>query len=494
MEIEQKDTLSDENLMLTNLDKAFQSEFIIEMLKKNWNQTHNISALGNIIGEVYNHMIIHKDGYGFEYYMKQMESLYGRLGTKQIDMMQFDIEKAKTISIIIANKLGIDTSKSISSIDMDRIKSYYLKEYVENGYVSHSFPEAYRESIMENGLIASPEQRSSIPDKTQEIQEMFMDKGVSAPIGGYPYYGGSGIYYEHDFTKVFQHAINSPEWFNWFTSSDHSKGFQGIEKSPYILRDEQACRRNIFDLCSNADLSEEQTKTVIQFYQETYNRFSSPVLNVGLIPKTVVGKSDISKVVPSELGLLDTITYTMRDKAGQYIEHQGNVHTETINPSNIKLSNIPIVSRYMKVDGYERETKEHLTDPKLNLEILKRAEENKDRMTPRMAEKVESTKSLLKQKQGTSKIDTKSTIKVFDQRSQSEILIAQQIKEKNMIIKKEKEQQRSLEKQNIKKLIKKNPATDSDVIGRGFINNLALLFIVVFITGVILTIVYNVIK
>ena len=39
-----------------------------------------------------------------------------------------------------------------------------------------------------------------------------MEKGIAAPLGGYPYYGGSGIYYEHDFTKVFQHAINSPEW------------------------------------------------------------------------------------------------------------------------------------------------------------------------------------------------------------------------------------------------------------------------------------------
>lgn len=395
MKTEQKDTLSSENLMLTNLDKAFNSKFIMKILKKNWSRTHNISVLGNIIGEIYNHMIIHKDGYNFEYYIKQMESLYSKLGTKQIDITQFDIEKAKIISFIIANKLGLDTSKSISSTDMNKIKSYYLKEYIENGYVSHSFPEAYRESIMKNGLIAAPEQRNLTPDKTQEIQEMFMDKGIAAPIGGYPYYGKSGIYYEHDFTKVFQHAINSPEWFNWFTSADHLKGFQSIEKSPYVLRDEKACKRNILDLCSNADLSEEQSKTVIQFYQETYDKLKSPILNVGLISKNIVGKFDISKAVPSELGLLDTIIYTMKDKAGQYIEHQGNVHNETINPSNIKITHIPTANRYMKVNRYERETKEHLTDPKLNLEILERAENHKNRMAPRMAEKVESTKLLL---------------------------------------------------------------------------------------------------
>ena len=91
-------------------------------------------------------------------------------------------------------------------------------------------------------------------------------------------------------------------------------------------------------------------------------------------------------------------------------------------------------------------------------------------------------------------VSYKSSDVFFDLRNHAEIEIAQQIRIKNMAIKMEKEQKRALEKQNIKKLIKKNSATDSDVIGRGFINNLALLFIVVFITGVILMIVYNVIK
>lgn len=88
----------------------------------------------------------------------------------------------------------------------------------------------------------------------------------------------------------------------------------------------------------------------------------------------------------------------------------------------------------------------------------------------------------------------KSSAVFFDQRNQAEVEIAQQIRIKNMAIKMEKEQKRSLQKQNIKKLIKKNPATDNNVVGGGFINNLGLLFIVVFITGVFLMIVYNVIK
>lgn len=58
-------------------------------------------------------------------------------------------------------------------------------------------------------------------EQPKEIQNIFMSKGIVSPMDGYPNYGSSGIYYEHDFTKVFQHVIDSPEWFNTFTSSDH---------------------------------------------------------------------------------------------------------------------------------------------------------------------------------------------------------------------------------------------------------------------------------
>lgn len=342
----------DDRMSLTaNINNALKSDFVIEMMKRNWEHSGSVGVLGNLFGEVYTHMIIHKDGYGFKYYMKQMEDLYAKLGTKQIDIDEFDTEKAKVISAVIASKLGIDTSKGLSQEEEKSIKDFYLNEFIKNDYVSHSFPEAYSESIMTNGLIANPNNRSNTPDEKQWIQETFMSKGVVAPIGGYPYYGGSGIYYEHDYTKIFQHAIYSPEWFSWFTSSDHLLSFQSIENSPYILRNQEACKRNVMDLCTNAGLSSDETNRVISFYQKNYNEFSSPKLNVGLISKQLVGKSDISKAVPSDLSLLETITYTMKDKASEYTEHQGNVYYDTISPSDIVFTSMPEAINTLKLKG-----------------------------------------------------------------------------------------------------------------------------------------------
>lgn len=498
-----------EQQMIENINSALSSNFMIEMLKSEWDKGHNISSLGNLIGEAYNHIIINKDGYGFETYMNKMEELYFKLHSHQISPEEFQIEKAKSISFIIAQKLNIDTTKEIAPSDEEKIKQYFLNEYVKNGYVSHSFPEVYKNSIMENGLIADPGLRSSSSNEIQEIQELFMSKGIAGPLGSYPYYGGTGIYYEHDFTKVFQHVINAPEWFNWFTSSDHSKGFQGIEQSPYILRDETACRRNVLDLCSNSGLSREETKKVVNFYSETYEKFSSPTLNVGLISKSVVGKNDVLKTVPRNLPLIDTIITTMTDSEKQYTEHVGNVSHETISPEHIKITNIPSANKLMTVSEYSRETKEHLTNPDNNLAIIERAEQVKSRMTPRMIQKTEETKAILMQKKSEQKsfnsslenrgstkpISVKKGPKVksssFTRRNESEIQIANQIKQKNMAIKQQKEQQRGLEKPKVKTLTKQ---TNGGSPSSGFVDTLVITLITGFIAGALFMVIYSIIK
>ena len=499
MSIEQN-TLSQEDLMMSNLEKELNSKFIIQMLRKNWEKYHNIHFLGNLIGEVYIHHVINKDGFGFKYYMTQIESLYSQYKERQISPENFDLQKSKLISIVIANKIGIDVNKEITQEDMTRVKNYFLQEYVVNGYVTHSFPETYINSIMTDGLIGTTEERKDKPQQIQEIQDIFMSKGIAAPLGGYPYYEGSGIYYEHDFTKTFQHAVDSPEWFTWFTSSDHTTAYHSnIETSPYILRNEEYCRRNVNDLCQNAELSVEETKSVVDFYIQTYDKFRSPKLNVALIPKKILGKDDISKVVPSDMDLFSTMTYVLRDGAKQYVEHQGNVYTGTISPEKFKVSVIPAASQYIKAEQYSRETKEHLTNPQSNLSILKNAADNKSRMTPSMIEKVEVTKTNLEQKvnlnnqeqpKQESNFQAKKgpEFKSFKWNSPSEKQKVELKIQKNQIQamnnpRYQNQQQLTNQKQKVKTL-NNNPSN------KGFTNVITLSLITSFVAGAIFMLVY----
>ena len=384
-----------EERMLSNIEKNINSDFFIQKLKNNFEKYHQIHYVGRLIGELYIHHIIHKDGFGFEEYMNDMEELYTKYYERQISPEQFERERSIFIATIIAKKLNIDI-KQVSQEDLSNIKNYFLNEYVTNGYVSHSFPDAYYESIMKDGLIASTDDRSEKPQDIQEIQNIFMSKGVITPMGGYPYYGGTGIYYEPDFTSMFQHAIDAPEWFAWFTSSNHSSAYQkDVETIPYVLRSEKDCRVNVEDLCTNSELSEEETKKVLEFYEQQYNKFSSPKLNVALIPKSVVGKDNIKATETQDLDLISTISFVLKDGAKQYKEHVGNVSQETIPPQNFKVSVIPSADKYMYATNYYRETKENLLNNENSLATLENIEHNLDRVTPSMIPKLKEIRQLL---------------------------------------------------------------------------------------------------
>lgn len=120
------------------------------------------------------------------------------------------------IASTIANKLNIDIDGDIKAENLSKIRKYFLQEYVSCGYVIHAIPNAYYDSIVKNGLIVSLSDRTEKPKDVQQIQYLFMDKGIVSLMGSYLYYGDCVIYYEPNFTRVFQHAIDSLERFGWF--------------------------------------------------------------------------------------------------------------------------------------------------------------------------------------------------------------------------------------------------------------------------------------
>lgn len=84
--------------------------------------------------------------------------------------------------------------------------------------------------------------------------------------------------------------------------------------------------------------------------------------------------------------------------------------------------------------------------------------------------------------------------KPFDQRSQSEIQVHQQIKEKNMAIKQQKEAQRALDKPKVKTLTKSPNNGNGSSSSGGFVNTLILTLITGFIAGALFMVVYHICK
>lgn len=455
-----------EEMMIENLNKDLNSPYFVSMLAENWSKYNNTRYLGDMIGEVYNFHILFKDGIGFHEYMDTISSMYDSYYTKinsdgvteedkKKASRQLYEKKSRYMASFIAKRLGIDPQTATPE-DALRVKEYFLREYVENGFVSHSFPDAYRQSITQGGLIATPTSRGDGVDKKMEIQKMFMKHGVVAPLGGYPYYGGAGIYYEHDFHQVYFHALGSPEWFKWFTSADHTNTYhEGIDRTPYVLRDEMSCRRNVSDLCFNAGLTEVETMKVMAFYRENYARFQSPRLNVALIPKRVVGKDKIEDLEVDGLSVVDTIMVVMGDKKKQYLEHIGNVSREDIPASEFYVTEIPAAKRYITPpSGYAREGKGELLDTEKSLAMIEHISSH-DSMVEELKAPLAETKEIV-EKRKKQTFDTVEQEESFDARTPEEVQIAGAIRRENEVVAKRKKQNKELNKGYVYTLKKKD--------------------------------------
>ena len=196
-----------------------------------------VTRASNLIGEVYTYCFVHNDGEeidpdSLKAYLERMSNAYFECRGSE-DLMQ-DI-RARELGKSIAQRLNIDLSQgSISREDEIQIQEYFLKNYVENGYVMHSFPGAAEQSIRTHGFSSS--ERIWDNKEIMEIAHIFEEKNVIAPVGAYSHYSGGGMYVENNPRQMYWHGLSAPEWFKWFTSANHNRNSSKIDESPYYLR------------------------------------------------------------------------------------------------------------------------------------------------------------------------------------------------------------------------------------------------------------------
>ena len=335
-----------------------------------YNKSGNLNTLSSLIGEVYLYHFIHRDGYNFDEYFKRIIELY----PKQLSKEDFDKARTELLIESIKDRLGI-TNIDMTTEEDNKVTDYFINNYIDNGFVAHSFNGAFKDSILENGLSTEPTVRAWDNEEVTRVGEMLKKHGAKYALGGYMHYNGKGIYYEHDMDRIYMHSIESPEWFNVFTSSDHIMDLSKAEKNPFVLRDYDACRKNVEDLTINADLSPDERKETIRLFEKTFYQTSNPDLYVAFIPRKEIGKDHLDK----ESTAFETIYSAITDKKQEYKEHVRNHTNSNILKEKLKINKLPRATTFIneKDIKYHRETKEELYDKKRLQEQDKHVEQVK---------------------------------------------------------------------------------------------------------------------
>lgn len=330
-----------------------------------------IKRVSNMIGEIYTYCIAQNDGKDFDIndvisYIERMDEAYFECNGSEESLQDI---RATELRKSIAKRLNIDiSSETISKEEDQQIQDYFLKNYVENGYVTHSFPGAAKESILEHGF--SSTKRLWDNNEIMNISNIFEEKAVISPFGGYSHYSGGGMYVENDTKNIYWHSLSAPEWFKWFTSANHNNNSTSIEDSPYYLRNYEGCKQNVLDLCINSELDESETKQVMLLFEKNWELLGTERMCVALIPKSVIGKNHIEDANISGESVTETIKTVLSDGRRQYTEHYGNVLKQTITEKDMIIMTLPNSIEIFGEHEFKRESRSKLYDPKLVLDMI----------------------------------------------------------------------------------------------------------------------------
>lgn len=367
--------------MIENIERELYSDKIKQIIKDFYKKTNSLYVSSIFIGEIFLYYSINKEFNGFDDYINDMYKLYDETIDFEkynyqelkksyrnisnifdeviLDTEVFKVKRAKNIIKSIMKKLGIDKDiESLTKEEKIKIKEDFIDNYITNGFVIHSFHSALYDSIMSKGLSSSD--RIWDDKEVLNIGNIFFDKGAFGALGGYSYYNGQGLYFEHNYRKLYSHAIYSPEWFNFLTSSNHLTGFPDIDRAPYTLKKYDACKQNVLDLCDNVGLNNSQKIDVLNMFNKYFNMFKSKDTMVAIIPKKIVNKHKIDNELIKDKNLLETIIYLTDDINGEYKEHFGNVCTDKIHSKDFIVIKLPHLEDFIDIDNFTRETKEEL--------------------------------------------------------------------------------------------------------------------------------------
>ena len=362
--------------MKQTIDKKIEQILNSEQIKEKLSQIGRgtvapVSIVSLLIGEVYTYCFVHNDGNDLEIndvidYVLAMRDAYYECNGNEGHMLDI---RAREIAKSIARRLKIDISNgTISNAEQQQIQEYFLKNYVENGYVMHSFSGACEESIRNSGF--SSTKRIWDNDEIMRIAHIFEAKDVISPVGAYSHYSGGGMYVESNPRYVYWHALSAPEWFKWFTSANHNKNSSKLEDSPYYLKDYKGCKQNVQDLCDNAGLNEDETEQVMTMFEKNWQLLGTERMCVALIPKSIIDKNKIGEAVIPGQTTLETIKTVLSDGMGQYTEHEGNVLKQTVTDKEMLIMELPNAKQLFGEHEFRRETRQALYDPNLVLDMI----------------------------------------------------------------------------------------------------------------------------
>ena len=147
----------------------------------------------------------------------------------------------------------------------DRIISYVIDRYIDNGYCYHGFNSSFEESILSKGLNGDNE----VSNKLKNINNILEKYGiVNAMTYNWSYKDNKSVFTTDNFGAAYYYSLLSPVLLSRFVSNGLYTYKKGYDNLAFYIRDSNGILDNVSKIMDEYNLSNEDRVTIISTVKE----------------------------------------------------------------------------------------------------------------------------------------------------------------------------------------------------------------------------------
>ena len=215
----------------------------------------------------------------------------------------------------------------------DRIISYVIDRYIDNGYCYHGFNSSFEESILSKGLNGDNE----VSNKLKNINNILEKYGiVNAMTYNWSYKDNKSVFTTDNFGAAYYYSLLSPVLLSRFVSNGLYTYKKGYDNLAFYIRDSNGILDNVSKIMDEYNLSNEDRVTIISTVKELIEVLFKNKDNLSI---ALINKKSINRDVPintCNLNIRDSIVTILKPRYELDRHENATFHKEMIRITKVK--------------------------------------------------------------------------------------------------------------------------------------------------------------
>ena len=215
----------------------------------------------------------------------------------------------------------------------DRIISYVIDKYINNGYCYHGFNSSFEESILSKGLNGDNE----VSNKLKNINNILEKYGiVNAMTYNWSYKDNKSVFTTDNFGAAYYYSLLSPVLLSRFVSNGLYTYKKGYDNLAFYIRNRNGILDNTSKIMDEYNLSDEDRVTIMSTVKELIEVLFKDKDNLSI---ALINKKSINRDVPintDNLNIRDSIITILKPRYELDRHENAIFHKDMIRITKVK--------------------------------------------------------------------------------------------------------------------------------------------------------------